>query len=263
MSLWKARPVVVILCILVALSGCSQGGGGGGSGEKSSLPPEPRTTTAEDTVVSTIGLMVPADTIGELERTLTESGVASLPTGADCFYPVDLQISGPDGMMMLTEVVELFGAYMITPMRGGRMPPDPQDFPPDRFPRDGMFARNRTRGGMNGTFERNVTRAGMNNTFERNVTREGMRRAFGRNVTILIPLNATDDIEQAFTEANITVEIHDECYIPLVVQVEGEGGMVLLNRLIRPFGAFPVMQEDTRMRRPRSENRQRSQRRTR
>lgn len=263
MSLWKARPLVVILCMLVALSGCSQSSYGEGSGEKASLPPEPRTTTVQDTIVSTIALMVPADAMGDLEQTLTEAGVASLPTGADCYYPADLQISGPDGMMMLTEVVELFGAHMITPRGGDRMHPDRQGFPPDRFPRDGMFARNRTRGDMNGTFPRNSTREGTNGTFERNVTRDRMRRAFARNVTILVPLNTTDDIEQVFTEANITVEIHDECYIPLIVQVEGEDGTVLLNGLIGPFGAFPVMQEDTRMRRPRSENRRLSQRRTR
>ena len=134
------------------------------------------------------------------------------------------------------------------------------------FTRDGMnrmFERNRTHDGMNGTFPRNFTRDGMNGTFARNRTREGMGRMFARNVTILVPINATGDVEQALTEANMTANISDDCYIPLIVQVEGREGIMLLNEIVEPFGAIPIIQQDARTQRPSRGGMQGSRRRTR
>jgi hypothetical protein len=205
----------------------------------------------EETTVSTLAVMVPTDAMGELERALAEAGVASLRTESDCFNPVDMQIGGVDGMMMLSEIVERFGAHTVSPM-GGRMPPTRPGVPSDHGPRYGMngtLERNHTYGGMNGTFPRNFTRDGMNRTFERNRTRRGMGRMFARNVTILVPINTTSDVEQTLTEANMTAIKSDDCFIPLIVQVEGREGIMLLNEIVQPFGAIPIIQRDARTQR--------------
>ncbi|MDP7081649.1 MAG: hypothetical protein QF415_17300, partial [Candidatus Undinarchaeales archaeon] len=192
----------------------------------------------EETTVSTLAVMVPTDAMGELERALAEAGVASLRTESDCFNPVDMQIGGVDGMMMLSEIVERFGAHTVSPM-GGRMPPTRPGVPSDHGPRYGM----------NGTLERNHTYGGMNGTFERNRTRRGMGRMFARNVTILVPINTTSDVEQTLTEANMTAIKSDDCFIPLIVQVEGREGIMLLNEIVQPFGAIPIIQRDARTQR--------------